>query len=63
MNSMSETQLSEVSGGGDSLAKDLGQFFGGAAGWLQSNAGTYLLLGPGFGGLAAVYVGLENASL
>lgn len=63
MQPMTEIQLSEINGGGDSLAKDLGQFFGGTSGWIQANGGAYMLLGPGIGGLFATYAGLKNASL
>jgi len=63
MNMMTETQLEEVLGGGDSLAKDIGQFVGGIGGWMQANYLTYLLLGPGVGGVAAVTAGLRDAEL
>jgi hypothetical protein len=63
MQNMTETQLSETLGGGDSLAKDIGQLVGGTAGWLQANYLTYLILGPGIGGLAAISAGLKDASL
>lgn len=62
MNTMTETQLRETFGGGDTLAKDIGQFVGGVAGWLQSNYLAYVILGPGLGGLAAVGAGLSEAS-
>lgn len=63
MKTMTDAQLNEIHGGGDTLAKDIGQFVGGVTGWLQANTSTYLLLGPGFGGLAALNAGLRNAAL
>jgi hypothetical protein len=63
MKTMTEAQLNETSGGGDSLAKDIGQFVGGMAGWFEANTSTYFLLGPGIGGLAAIQAGLRNAAL
>lgn len=62
MQTLSEDQLHQVIGGaGDSMAKDLGQFFGGVAGWIRANPGLYFLLGPGFGGLAAAGAGFNEA--
>jgi hypothetical protein len=63
MNTMTEIQLDEVFGGGDSLAKDLGQLVGGIAGWMQGNYLAYLLLGPGVGGVVAFTAGLSEAEL
>jgi len=62
MQALTENQLYAVSGGGDSLAMDLGQFAGGTAGWIRANSGWYLLLGPGVGMIAAAIVGLNEAS-
>lgn len=63
MKTMTESQLGEVLGGGDNIQKDLGQFLGGANGWIQGNMAVYLLLGPGIGGIAAALAGLKEASL
>ena len=63
MKTMTETQLGEVLGGGDTIQKDIGQFLGGANGWIQGNMVAYLLLGPGIGGIAATIAGLQEAAL
>lgn len=63
MKTINDHQLDEIVGGGDSFAKDLGQFIGGATGWIEANLTTYLFLGPGIGGLAAINAGVRNAEL
>lgn len=63
MKTMTDSQLSNLTGGGDSLQKDLGQFVGGMSGWLRANTATYLMLGPGFGAYAAIVAGLKEATL
>jgi hypothetical protein len=63
MKTMTELQLGEVLGGGDTIQRDIGQFIGGANGWIQGNMAAYLLLGPGIGGIAAAVAGLKEALL
>lgn len=60
---MTDIQLNELSGGVDTIQKDIGQFLGGANGWIRGNFGLYLLLGPGLGDLVAAYMGIKEASL
>jgi len=55
--------MDQITGGGDSLAKDLGQFVGGTVGWVRAHPLAYTILGPGVGLLAAAVSGLNDAAL
>lgn len=61
MKTLEQSDLEEVVGGMDSLAKDIGQLVGGATGWIRANTATYFLLGPGIGGIAALIAGCGEA--
>jgi hypothetical protein len=63
MKTMTESQLGEVAGGADSIQNDLGEFAGGVSGWMRSNPVAWVLLGPGIGGLAAVWTGVKEMTL
>ncbi len=63
MQTLTTDQLEVITGGaGDSLARDLGQFLGGASGWIRANLGTYFILGPAIGGLVATGMGMKEAA-
>jgi hypothetical protein len=61
MQTIEHSELEQVVGGVDSLAKDIGQLLGGATGWIRANPATYFLLGPGVGGIAALIAGCGEA--
>jgi len=61
MHSLNSLELESTVGGGDTFAKDAGQFLGGATGWVVGNPVAYAILGPGIGGLVAVINGLQEA--
>ena len=62
METITDSQLNDFTGGADSIQKDLGQFIGGVGGWLRINTGTYLMLGAGLGAIPAIMAGLKEAN-
>ena len=62
MKTLAEQEMDQIAGGGDSLAKDLGQFVGGTAGWVRAHPLAYTILGPGVGLIVAAVAGLNEAA-
>lgn len=62
MQLLEEKDLDQIMAGGDSFAADAGQLLGGGVGWIRAHPVAYFLLGPGIGGIAAMYVGFTEAA-